>query len=310
VTERCPDKTATHVVNHMGRRGGFNGGDRFVLPNSSGTTISTPVGGSAHDYGVGLFQIATVGQQAATVIGRLYVGYEVELSGPKTAPTQTSGVIHYSSIAATTGDNFAAAALQSGGTAPMTGITVGSNTVTFPAGIPGNYLLLLSVAGATSATALVASSMTGGVSTLALLSQSAVRDASSQQTSLAGTTTSPAINIIARTVTAAGGTQVYSPSTITGTGTMDLFVIALPASVLTVPELGDDRVADLERKVEQLMGLLSPPTGRSASCMTAEEVEEETKSLKAKGDSASDDLGASVHIPRGLLSQFMSGGRK
>jgi len=148
---------------------------------------------------------------------------------------------------------------------------------------------------------------------LLLLSQSAVRDATSQQSSLAGTTTNPAIDISVRSVTAAGGTVVYTPSTITGTGTMDLFVVSLPSTVLTAPEPiidGEDRMAALERMVAQLSGLLSPPSGRSASCMTAEEVEEESKSLKVKGDSVSDDLGASVHIPRGLLSQFMSGGRK
>jgi len=171
-------------------------------------------------------------------------------------------------------------------------------------------MILLSVAGATSATALGWSSYSG-LTSINLLTQAAVRDAAAIEASLAGTTTAPAVLMITATVPVAGGSVTIGPSTITGTGSMDLWIFALPASVLTAPEpVSDDRVTQLERQVQQLMGLLSPPTGRSASCMTAEEVEEETKSLKAKGDSASDDLGASVHIPRGLLSQFMSGGRK
>lgn len=81
------DKPAEHQIHNVdckGRRGGFDG-HRFNLV-SSGTTatgVAYPSNSSAHDYDLGLFQVATVGQQAVSVLGRLYVCYQVDLQRRK-----------------------------------------------------------------------------------------------------------------------------------------------------------------------------------------------------------------------------------
>jgi len=142
------------------------------------------------------------------------------------------GAVHFSSIAATTADNFAGAVQQAGAT--LSGITAASNVVTFPADIPGNYMLVLSTAGATSATAYSAWVPSAGASNLNLFTQSQVRDAANAVVSLAGTTVSAAM--ISKTITVAGtgGLVTLTPSTIVGGGTMDLWIFSLPASVLTL----------------------------------------------------------------------------
>jgi hypothetical protein len=49
-----------------------------------------PTGADSRFYDVGTFQIATVGSQAAAVVGELWVSYHVELMHPKLGPTSTA----------------------------------------------------------------------------------------------------------------------------------------------------------------------------------------------------------------------------
>jgi hypothetical protein len=200
---------------------------KFVRPGAQ------PANTDIKTYDAGNLYVSTQGNTNATLIGELRVRYVVELTEPVLEPSQVvGGVIHFSSIAATTANNFAAAVQQAGGTPSLTGITLGINTIVFPAGIPGNYLVAESVAGATSATAIATSSYGNGAA-LALLTESATRDGTSQQASLAGTTTSPAMQLTCFTVPTAGCTVTMTASTIVGTGSMDLFITSLPSSVLT-----------------------------------------------------------------------------
>jgi len=141
--------------------------------------------------------------------------------------------VHFSSIAATSADNLAGSVQQAGAT--FAGITTGSNLITFPAGIPGNYLLLMMVAGATSATEF-STGLSAGATNLNLLTQSQVRDAAGQDIGLGGTTTFPAFNTHTLTVANTGGLVTVTPSTIVGGGSMDLWIFSLPASVLTLVE--------------------------------------------------------------------------
>ncbi len=213
-------------------------------------------------YDAGILSVSTIGQANATLVGELHVKYRCRLEKPLLDPAVVAGgAIHFSSIAATTANNFASAVLQAGGTPAMaTGITLGTNTVVFAAGIPGNYMIVATVAGATSATAF---SFSGGTS-LPLFTQSAVRDAVNSSFSLGGTTTFPSIALYAVTVTAAGATITSSVSTITGTGSMDLFVISLPSSLITsfLPPTAQElalaaREAAVDVKLARLETLLS-----------------------------------------------------
>jgi len=197
---------------------------KYVRPGAA------PANTDIKTYDIGNLYVTTQGQAGTTNIGELHVRYRCRFREPILEPASTvGGAVHFSSIAATTANNFAANALQSGGTPTLTGITLGTNTIIFPSGIPGNYLIALAVAGATSASAL------GSVvdTPLNILAQSAVRDATSNVQSLAGTTTSPAMQLITCTIPSAGATVTLTASTIVGTGTMDLFIVSLPSTVLT-----------------------------------------------------------------------------
>jgi len=202
---------------------------KFVRPGAQ------PAATDLKTYDVGNLFVCTQGCTNATNIGELHVRYRVRLLDPVLeAATVQGGVIHFSGIAPTTANNFVGATQAAGGSPNLTGITLGTNTVVFPAGIPGNYLLALTVAGATSASALTVSAVGTGT-TLNLLTLSGVRDATFATVSLAGTTTAAAMCNLTVTIPTGGATITYTPATVVGaSGAMDLFIISLPASVLTL----------------------------------------------------------------------------
>jgi hypothetical protein len=166
-------------------------------------------------------------------------------------------VVHFSGIAPTSVANFAGATLQAGGTPSMTAITISSGgalaAVIFPAGLPGNYMIVMTVAGSTSASALALSSLGTGGTALNILTQSNVRDATDTVSSLAGTTTAPAVLILTFTLSNAGTTVSINCSTVVGaTGAMDLFIYSLPSSVLTVAQKEIQEIEDLHAQVREL----------------------------------------------------------
>jgi len=258
-------------------------------------------------YDVGNLFVTTQGCANTSAIGELHVRYRVRLDKPVLEQALVQGgVVHFSSIAATTTNNFAAAALQSGGTPSMTGITLGTNTVVFPPGIPGNYLLSLNVAGATSASAMLWTDTS--VTALLLYSSAAVRDAATQVISNAGTTNAnPALINHTITVPTSGGTVTLTPSTIVGTGTMDLFIVNLPASVLTVLDAveqeHENRLERLERMCAQLL-MSSQPESNARHALRSEVESKEGDDIPSAEESG-DELSRSVHIPKSVLSRFM-----
>lgn len=240
-----------------------DGPARFVRPGAQ------PAGTDIKTYDAGVLNIATYGLAVTSgAIGELRVRYRVKLMKPVLeAGSLSGGAVHFSSIAATTGNNFAASAQQAGASPALAGISLGSNTLVFPAGIPGNYLVMLTVAGATSATASGGFSFGSGTTALNVLTSGAVRDSTFGVLSLAGTTVNPAFSLYAGTVTAAGSTWTLTPSTIVGTGSMDLFVIALPATLLTAAQRAGPGAADIYRQLAELQeavrGFHSPRLGES-----------------------------------------------
>lgn len=261
--------------------------------NASSNT-SAPTSQAAKFYDIGLFQLATAGNVASSdVIGELWVEYSFTMIHPKQNASlpQGTGAVHFSSIAATTADNFAGSVQQAGSLAPLTGISIASNVITFPAGMPGNYLLEMAVSGATSASGF-AVNYTTGATALLLMTAAGVRNASSSIVSLAGTTTSSAVVSKTFTVASSGATLTVTPSTIVGAGNMDLFIVSLPPTVLTVVEEEESRISMLERQVERLLGLLSPPSLVD---------EEESKEEDECGSSSS----GGVLLSRSLLTSLM-----
>jgi len=208
---------------------------------------STP----AKFYDMGNFQFLVNGTQAG-LIGELWIEYSFTLIRRLQSPgAPQGGVAHWSGIAATTANNLNGV-LQPGFTLPN--ITMTAATITFPAGQPGNYLVQVNIAGATSASAFDYVTSTGGVSPLLIQSGGATRDAVYSVPSLAGTTTNAVMNTTTVNVTTAGGTLVFGASTIVGTGTSDVWIFSLPSTVITfndkveISEL-KDTVSDLTSKI-------------------------------------------------------------
>jgi len=138
-----------------------------------------------------------------------------------------------------------------------------ANTVSFTAGNPGSYLVIMNISAATSATALSNNSVTGGTSGgPPLFTASATRDATTNVYSLAGTTTAIANLQTTLIQTAAVGTLIINPSTLvtSGTGSMDLFIIAIPSTILTLSEKDkefESRCDVMQRKLDYLLARLS-----------------------------------------------------
>jgi len=223
----------------------------------------------------------------------------VKFSVPKLGPEDVAaGGVHFSSIASTTADNFAAIVQQTGATPAFTGITAASNIITFPPNIPGNYLVQINVMGATSASALSSNSFTGGASSFSVQSRSAARDAAGSNVSLAGTTTNFATLTLTLTLTAAGGTFVLNPSTITGTGTTDVFIFAFPTAELTIDQKEQIEIDELKSKYSSLESKMDRLTAMlSGSCSPKSEEPVVLTDIE--------DLGSSIHIPRSLFSKMV-----
>jgi hypothetical protein len=260
------------LAEHKKRFGKHNrGGSDLSLLNyfvNYSQNLLAPGTQPAKFFDMGNFQCLVNGTQAG-VIGELWIEYSFTLIRRLQQPgAPEGGVVHFSSIAATTGNNFAAAVQQSGNT--LAGITLGVNTITWGAGIPGNYFVSLTVAGGTSASAI--SGNTESVTNLVILTSGGTRDVSAATASLAGTTTSAAMFNATVSVTAAGGNYVLNPSTIVGTGSMDLFVIALPSTVLTLEQKIEKeesaQIQHFENRVDSLVKLIELQT-RQISHLTS-----------------------------------------
>jgi hypothetical protein len=204
--------------------------------------------------------VSTYGCASTAVVGELHVRYRCVAKEPILEPASLAGgAVHFSGLTPTTANNFATAALQSGGTVAMQGITLGVNTIVIPAGIPGNYLVAMSVAGSTSATAPSLSSQ--GTSTLLnLFTGTGTRDSTYAANSAAGTANVPAMLTLAVTVPTGGSTLTLTPSTLVGGESMDLFIISLPSTVLTGPKRDSERetamavrLAKLEQRLASLL---------------------------------------------------------
>jgi hypothetical protein len=213
---------------------------------------AAPANTDIKTYDVGNLNVSTTGTATSGTCGKLFVDYEVLLHSPVLVQPTSSGAVHFSSIASTSADSFSGSVLQSGGSPAFSGITTAANVITFPAGIPGNYLMVMTVAGATSSTAWTTATGAGGVSGLSTLTQSAVRDAVNNVFSLAGTTTNPVFLLKTFTLANATGTITLSPLTITGTGSMDLFILSLPTTLLTSVLPPSDREVSLMERLARV----------------------------------------------------------
>jgi len=236
-------------------------------------------------YDAGNLFVSTIGCTNATLIGELHVRYRVRLSEPVLeAASVVGGVVHFTGTAPTTANNFATARQESGASPSLAGITAAANVITFPSGIPGNYLLFMTIAGSTSASAL-GFTASAGASNLNLFVDAGVRDALPAAISAASASSANVASIaFSISVATTGGVMTVSPSTLVGGDGMDLWIISLPASVLTLAEQEEIEIQELQQenkllndrlmRLEQMM-FVNNPAAPLGWRLAAEEKEDE-----------------------------------
>jgi hypothetical protein len=223
---------------------------------------AAPANTDIKTYDVGNLNLSTIGTATSGVCGKLFVSYTVLLHSPVLVQSLSGGVVHFSGIAATTANNFATATQQSGASPLLSGITLGTNTIVFPANVAGNYMVQVTINGGTSASAYTLS----GGTPLPFFAGSGSRDVGSQPYSLAQTTSpTAAFSVYTVTIPVGGATITSSVSTIVGTGSVDVIIVSLPATVLTVDEKEQMEIDELraradaaDEKISRLMALLEP----------------------------------------------------
>jgi len=146
-----------------------------------------------------------------------------------------------------------------------------------------------------------------------------VLDITNEQNSLASaSSTRSAIDLKIITVGAAGGTMTYANPTIVGGDSMDLFILSLPASMLTMMLARDQRneldvlrqqmeefrlFMQERRQVDYAERLSSPPQHPALKRVRAAEGKDDLDD--GLPGSSGDELEKSIHIPRGVLSKWI-----
>jgi hypothetical protein len=228
-------------------------------PSKYVLTGAQPAGTDAKTFNAGILYVSVQGTGTGT-LGRLFVKYHCKLKEPVLEPaTVAGGVIHFTGITPTSANNFATMTLQPGGTPALLGITAAANVITFPAGVPGNYLVCFDVYASTSCTALGAFAPSAGASALNLFANGSVLDNGPTANSAASTGATYAMTSYTATVGVSGGVLTLTPGTIVGGNGNDLFIVSLPTSLLKQPVLPPterenlllSRVLRLERLLEK-----------------------------------------------------------
>jgi len=177
--------------------------------------------GDQRFYDVGVFQLATVGMQAASVIGELWVSYQVKFMKPK-LPTplgQNLCCAHYKSGSMPTVVDWRLLIKQAGSTCDLTwgAPTAGTASMT---GLPvGRYLLVVTGLGGTvaGACAITAGSGAAAVNT-------AFNSGDSREVALQSSVT---IGVAVMDITSAGGALTFGNYAASGTTSVDVYAVQL-----------------------------------------------------------------------------------
>lgn len=162
-------------------------------------TGTVPTGGDIHSYDHGTFQVATQGCAASINIGNLYVFYHIRAYKPRIGSYFLTETAHYKL-------NSADATHPLGATATAyidtIGVTVGANTITFPAGCIGKYQVIVTYKlGSSGAVTIGAWTLTTNATGLNIYSLAAAEDSSQIDYPYAGTTCAQASKVLAINVT-------------------------------------------------------------------------------------------------------------
>lgn len=277
---------------------------KYVRPGAQ------PANTDLKTYDIGNLNVATYGLYGTSgTLGELRVRYRVRFSEPVLESySALGGMIHFTSLTATSANNFNGAVLQPGGSTAMLGITCANNQVAFPAGVPGNYKIDIYLNGATSAGALSVSAVTGGVAQIDMFANGGAVDSATTAASLAGTTTAVA-SLSATVSVGATGHLAISPATIvtSGAGYLDVYVTQIPTTLVTMTKrVGADacEVSELRDEVKEMRSLLARLVGPSRVRGASEgglDMSEPTTPYESKEV----ELEKSIHLPATAVQKLL-----
>jgi hypothetical protein len=255
--EKVPFLSNRFQVQEKGKKGGDKDGFRYCLASSLATP-TYPTSSSAHDYDIGYFTVATQGQQAASTLGSLRVGWSGWLRS-RLVNQGGAGVLaaHFFGTTPTTANNLATLVVKPGNTfLPVLGV----NTITFPSNAIGTFLITYIFNGTTSHAGLAVSTVTNGTNAPAMFTGDTGAGVE------VGQGTANYISIVAVTLTAGSAVVTYSPGAIVNPLNLDLIINQIPSSILTshfnpTEQFLNDKVELLSRQLTSLMSYVKPELG-------------------------------------------------
>jgi hypothetical protein len=192
-------------------------------------TGSVPSGADQRFYDMGNFQIATVGMQSGTtVVGELWVSYDIELLRPKLQTPLGADLLssHYTFVP-TTNNSGATPVKQSGSNITL---VVTNTNITIP--FVGRYLLIYNVSAATSASATAAWAVSTNVTAATSSATFPYVWASANNNAGVGTGTADNCLTYIVDVNLPNGIVTFPTFTIVGAAVADLNIVQIPSSAL------------------------------------------------------------------------------
>lgn len=260
-----------------------------VLSTQYIRTTAVPTGQDARFYDLGLFQIATVGQQAAVTIGELWVSYEVELRKPRlVTPSMVASADHWTNSLVSTPTWAISASL-----------TPGSSNITSITGNPSQpqtgYLLFFNDPGFyfVAFTSANAAAPWGG---LAVNGGTLVGTfASGADSSFSLAQSSVAVMVVTVLITATGGLGYIQAIPTAGGGVIpyDVFVMPLPSGLTTQRDELQDAMKRLLLKfsgtkaIPDLLKYIETRDGESKMVERPTDAREYVQVASTKGDDKS-----------------------
>lgn len=234
ITEARPSVTSVHRVQVAGMKGGLKAPDSSKLLRynlvESGATPTYPSNTSAHDYDLGRFQIASSGAQAASVAGRLYVTYKLNLHRWKVDTPLGQSIIasHIAELAAGTAAASGSAFLGTSGGTMRSGSTIPIVTTnsTFTLPLAGRFLVAASFNGSVT----VVPTFTAG-SAITAINAFAGSSASTVAGVSANTAVKNTVYDVATPGTGAANTITISGLTNLAGGNADIFVCQISSGL-------------------------------------------------------------------------------
>jgi len=233
------------------------------------------------------------------------------------------GFIHFAGAVPTTANNLASTVLKGGNT--LAGITLGVNTVTFAAGMPGVYKVDLILYATTVAQPTPGgwAGSAGATNAPNLILNDSSNGAASNASSVATTSFAMVTNFV--TISPTGGLITLTPTAIAGAQGVDLIIMSVPSSALSsVKNVESDRaeIDELRDEVREMREWFRSNARLLESHHSASSSDGRVRILATTGSSSvpaptetmsepdtpdeskESDLNKSVHISRSMASRL------